>query len=484
MRTSVALLLTFLCAFTAPVRAEAPPPARSQGSRIVEKMTFPPMRFELPKVGTQVHRRVLSNGIVLWMVPDSTLPRVRARLAVRGGSLHESLAKHGVVALTSTVQRTGGIRSLGPEELDRRLEIEAIRLDSGFSEEISFLDLDVLSPGLATGLELLAEMARHPRFDAGQLEIAREQIHEDLRRQNDSPGRIAHREFPYLLFGEDPSGRKLGWPSVQALSREDLQAWHARIWTPERAFMAVAGDFEPEALVAGLERVFGDWRPAAASLPELPSLGEDPPGGVFLVERPLNQSHVVIGHRGVSRQDPDVEAIQVMDYILGSGGFSSRLVERVRNRAGLAYSVGSQIGTDDPRRGSFQVVFQTRTDATRRAIDLVRAEIEGLRDRPVPAAELQQARASLLNSMVSWFDNPFRTAWRFAGLELRGLPFDHFQTRMDKLRALTQADIQRVARRVLQPERLVYLVVGQSDGFDASLEDLGKVQKVELETVP
>jgi len=486
VRTSLLLLGIALCLALAPVQVHADTalPARSQGRQVVDKMVFPPMKFNVPRVGTEVLRRVLPNGMVVWMVPDPTLPRVRARLVVRGGTLHESLPQHGLVALTSTVQRTGGTRNLPPEDLDRRLELEAIELDSGFADEISLLDLDVLSGGLETGLELLAEVARHPRFDAAQLEIAREQLHEELRRQNDTPGRIAQREFPYLLFGQDPSGRRLSWPTVQALSQEDLRAWHARIWTPDRAFLAVAGDFEPEALMARLERVFGDWKPNGTTLPEVPRLGTEPGGGVFLVERPLNQSHVVMGHLGISRDDPDLEAIQVMDYILGSGSFSSRLVEKVRNRAGLAYSVGSKVTTDDPRRGRFQVVFQTRTDATRRAIDLVRAEIDGLREKPVSAAELQQARGSLLNSMVSWFDNPFRTAWRFMELELQGRPYEHFQTRMDKLRAVTQADVQRVARRVLQPDRMVFLVVGQSDGFDASLEDLGKVQKVELETVP
>jgi zinc protease len=115
---------------------------------------------------------------------------------------------------------------------------------------------------------------------------------------------------------------------------------------------------------------------------------------------------------------------------------------------------------------------------------MVRTEIEELRGQPVSEAELQQARASLLNSMVSWFDNPFQTVCRFMDLELQGKPYDYFQTRMDNLRAITREDVQRVARRVLQPDRLILLVVGNSEGFDASLEDLGPVQKVELQTVP
>ncbi|NMA27669.1 MAG: insulinase family protein [Burkholderiales bacterium] len=484
MRIPFLLLGIVLGLMLTPVHADTTLPTRSRGRQAVDKMVFPPMKFKLPQVGDEVLRRVLSNGMVVWMVPDSTLPWVRARLAVRGGTLHESLPQHGLVALTSTVQRTGGTRNLSPEELHRKLELEAIELYSDFSAEFSLLELDFLSEGLETGLELLSEVARHPRFDAAQLEIAREQFHEELRRQNDTPSRITHREFPYLVFGEDPSGRKLSWPTLQTISREDLLAWHARIWTPDRAFLAVAGDFEPDALMARLESVFGDWKPNGVALPEVPSLGTEPANGVFLVERPLNQSHVVMGHMGISRHDPDLEPIEVMDYILGSGSFSSRLVERIRNRAGLAYSVSSRIGIKDPRRGSFRIAFQTRTDATHRAIDMVRTEIEELREQPVSEAELQQARASLLNSMVSWFDNPFQTVCRFMDLELQGKPYDYFQTRMDNLRAITREDVQRVARRVLQPDRLILLVVGNSEGFDASLEDLGPVQKVELQTVP
>lgn len=456
----------------------------SKGGRIVEKMKFPPLTWSVPQVGREVERLTLSNGIVVYLLRDDTLPRVQASLVVRGGSLLEPLEKHGLADLTADLQRTGGTAAFTPEELDRRLEVKAIDLEAGISSETSYVRLDVLRDELPAGLELLAEVALRPRFDPKRIEVTREQIHESLRRQNDRPGQIAGREFPYLVYGDHPFGRKYRWPTVQGITRQDLQDWHARLWTPDRAFLAVAGDFQRDALVADLERVFGGWKPNGVALPDMPTPPQDPAGGVFVVERKLNQSSVMLGHLGVDRQDPDRESLQVLNYILGGGSFSSRLMEQVRNRAGLAYSVSSSLDVASAQRGLFLASFQTRADATRRAIDLVLAEIRGIREKPVTAAELRQAKESLVNGMVFQFDQPFEIVRRLMTLEIQGLPADYYESWARRVAAVTAADVQRVAQRVLQPDRLVLLVVGEPKSFDRPLDDLGPVKTVQLEVVP
>lgn len=487
------LLLTLLAAalLLAPAQAQhgrggAPvdESRRSAGGRAVEKMKFPPLTWSVPQVGRDVERLVLSNGVVVYLLRDATLPRVQASLVVRGGGLYEPLEKHGLADLTADLMRTGGTAAFTPEEVDRRLEVKAIDLETGISAETTYVRLDVLKGELSPGLEMLAEVALRPRFDPKQIEVTRQQVHESLRRQNDRPAQIAGREFPHLVYGEHPFGRKLRWPTVQGLTREDMQAWHTRLWTPDRAFLAVAGDFERDALVAELERVFAGWKPNGLALPGVPAQPEDPSGGVFLVERKLNQSSVMVGHLGVDRQDPDREAIQVLNYILGGGSFSSRLMEEVRNRAGLAYSVSSSFDVGSVQRGLFMASFQTRADATRQALDLVLAEIRGIREEPVTAAELRQAKDSLVNGMVFQFDQPFEIVRRLMTLEIQGLPADYYETWARKVGAVTAADVQRVARRVLQPDRLVLLVVGEPKSFDKPLEDLGPVKRVELDEVP
>lgn len=488
-RFLVILALAGLLLAPAGARAETPAgpvdsTKQSPGGRAVQGMKFPPLDWKVPRVGAEVQRRTLSNGVVVYLLPDATLPRVQASLVVRGGGLHEPLDKHGMAGLASELQRTGGTAAYSPEDLDRKLEVEAVDVDSGMSSETTYVRLDVMTERLSTGLDLLAEVALRPRFDPRQLEISREQIHEALRRQNDRPASIVNREFPYLVFGDDPSGRKLRWSVVKGLTVADLQAWHDLLWTPDRAFLAVAGDFEPESLMAELERVLGAWKPNGQPLPPVPAVGPDPAPGVFLVERKLNQSSVMLGHLGVSREDPDREAIQVLDYILGAGSFSSRLVERVRNREGLAYSISSVIGVDAPRQGLFLTSFQTRSDATRRAIDLALAEVRRIREQPVSALELKQARESLVNSMVFAFDNPFEIVRRLMSLEIQGLPPDHYEAWARRVRAVTAEDVLRVARRVLRPDQVVTLVVGDASAFDGALEDLGTVRKLELEVVP
>lgn len=485
------LVLVLAAALCAPASAQphggggAPldPTKKSAGGRLVETMRFPPLNWKVPQVGREVERLQLSNGMVVYLLPDPTLPRVQALLSVRGGSLNEPLEKHGMAEITADLMRTGGTEKHTPEELDRVLEIDAISISTGVGDETTGVALDVMKDKVGEGLDLLAEVALRPRFDPKQLEILREQVHEVLRRQNDRPSDIVFREFPYLIYGEHPSGRKVQWPVVKGLTREDLQAWHRGIYTPSRAWLTVAGDFDRTAMVAELERVFGGWTSSGAPLAEPAAVPSDPEPSVYLVEKQINQSNVILGHLGVTREDPDRYAIEVLNYILGGGSFTSRLMESVRNRAGLAYSVSSSFDLGSPDRGLFFASFQTRADATHQALDLVLSEIGRMRTAPVTAAELAGAKQALVNRMVFAFDTPDETVRRLVRLEIEDRPRDYYETYAAGIQAVTAQDLQRVAQRVLRPDRLVVLVVGDPSKFDRPLDDIGPVQKVELQEV-
>lgn len=486
----IGALALCLLALAIPGRAEvhggggpADPGRISPGGREVEAMRFPPLRWALPSVGVEVGRLVMDNGMVVYLLPDPSLPRIRASLMIRGGTDHEPLAQDGIAEIAADLLRSGGTGPHPPKDLDRLLEVGAISLETRVTRETTEIHLDALSGERARGLQLLAELARQPRWDEEKLAILKERVHESLRRQDDRPASIVAREFPHLLFGDHPYGRRLRWEAVERLDPEQLAAWHGAHFGPDRAFLALSGDFDPAEVEAELRRLFSDWRALGGGGPETPTLPDEPGGGVFLIDKDLTQSNVIVGHRGVARTDPERATLEVMNYILGGGGFSSRLTQAVRNRAGLAYSVRSVLDLSSARQGLFYANLQTRSESTRQALDLVLQEFARLRSEPISQGELAQAQEALVNQMVFHFDTPHETALRLMGLELLGMDPEEYRGYEARIRAVTADDVLRVARRVLVPERLVTLVVGKAAAVEGSLEGLGQIVRIPLTPV-
>jgi predicted Zn-dependent peptidase len=199
---------------------------------------------------------------------------------------------------------------------------------------------------------------------------------------------------------------------------------------------------------------------------------------VYLIDRPIPQSSISIGHFGVDRTNPDRQAIELMNQLLGGGGFTSRITKRVRSAEGLAYSVGSRFGTDGRQPGLFQVIALTRTDGTARAVGAILDEIKRLRDAPVPASELDTAKEALTNSYLFWFADPTQAVRRLMLLEFEGLPLDYYQTLLERYRAVTSNRLQEVARRYVKPDDLAIVVVGDAKALTPALTTFGEARKI------
>jgi zinc protease len=236
--------------------------------------------------------------------------------------------------------------------------------------------------------------------------------------------------------------------------------------------LAVSGDFEPRDMQRLLEKTFGDWRGGKAELPAIPKVKERPIAGVYLVERPLTQSSIAIGHLGVTRFDPDKFPLYVVNEVLGEGGFTSRLMKEVRSTRGLAYSVSGGVGSDTDR-GLFEVRCRTRADATVQAIEAIREVIRGFRDQGPTDAETQEAKDAQTNSFVFTVDGLDEYMQQVLYYEHYGYPADYLRTWRDKLAAVTRADAARAAKAHLAPDGMVVLVVGNPKAFDRPLASLG-----------
>jgi zinc protease len=474
------LLLTG-CALDAPSRPEAP---QSPGAALVRRMTFAPLELRIPRVGRDVDRRVLPNGIVLYLADDRSLPLVQASAVFRAGSLFEDPARPAVARFTASQLRSGGTALLPFAQLNEELETLGASIEASASGEEITVSLSALAKDADRALQIFADIIRRPAFDPVPLEVAKGQAVEELRRLADNPARLAAREFNRALYTDaHPLGRPLTPGDVTALQRQDLLAHHRRFVHPNNMFLALVGDFSREALAAKAQAAFGDWTPQPAfALPPLPPVVPRLEPGVRVVPKRIAQASVVLGHFGTTRANPDRHAIELMDFILGAGGFNSRLMDRLRTGEGMTYGAWSSFPTGSNVLGLFRAGLQTKNEHVPRAVAGILEEMRRLQAELVPVAELDRAKDALINSFVFRFTSRFGTVTRLLMLEVAGEPADYYDTLLDRYRQVAPADIQRVAREYLHPDRAVVLVVGAAEAFEAALAAFGPVRKLPLDS--
>jgi zinc protease len=252
-----------------------------------------------------------------------------------------------------------------------------------------------------------------------------------------------------------------------------------RFVRPDNMFLAVVGDFSVDELAAKVQARLGDWNASGpVNLPTMPAVEPRFERGVYVLSRNLTQSNVVLGHFGIRRSNPDRYAIQIMDMILGGGGFTSRIMERVRTEEGLAYSVFSAFPTTTRDVSLFRVTVQTKNENVSRAVATILEEMSRMRDTPVTEAELEGAKEALINSFVFRFTSRFSVVTQLLTLELDDYPPDYLDTLLDRYRAVTREDVQRVARQYLRPDATTILIVGDGERFEAGLPAFGPVRRL------
>jgi zinc protease len=455
---------------------------RSPGSALVQRMVFPPLQLTIPRVGREVERRVLPNGLVLYLASDRSLPVIKAHALFRAGSLYEDTAKAGVAQFTASQLRAGGTETTTVEILNEELEVLGVSIESGVSSETMSLTLNALAREADRALQIFADLARQPAFDPAPLETYRGRVLEDLRRVAENPSRLMMQEFARVMYTEaHPSGRALTPAQARAVKREDILAHFRRFVRPDNMFLAVVGDFSVEELAAKVEAQFGDWTMREPlDLPPLPAVEPRFDRGVYLVPRSLTQSNVVLGHFGIRRDNPDRYAIQIMDMILGGGGFTSRIMERVRTEEGLAYSVFSSFPTSTRDISLFRVTVQTKNENVPRAVRMILEEMDRMRTALVTPAELDGAKEAIVNSFVFRFTSRFSVVTQLLTLEFEEYPPDYLDTLLDRYQAVTREDVQRVARQYLHPDATAVLVVGNAALFESDMAMFGPVHHVSV----
>jgi zinc protease len=408
-------------------------------------------------------RVVLPNGLTLVMLEDHRIPVVVASAAVKDVTLREPPEQAGIATLVGNTLAEGTRQHTGQE-------IAALIENTGGSLHLASSggSLKVLTPDTDLGIGLLFECLNRPSFPADGLELQREQQLSAIDDAETQPRTKARTLYNALVYGSHPYGRpSLGKKEiVQKLTAADCQAFHAAAFAPNHTIVVAVGDFRADELAKKVEALTKDWKRSDAKEPQPPA----PPKATKVAERIVSdpaaaQVHVYIGHLGVTRQNPDYYKLLVMDNVLGTGpGFTDRLSATLRDRQGLAYTVNATITTTAGNQpGTFTGYIGTFPDKFVWVRDGFLKEVNGIRDEPPTAVEVENAKKYLLGSLPFRFTTLSAVAGELLAAERYGLGFDFLEKYRTEVGAVTPADVQAVARQYLDPARLTIVAVGPID---------------------
>lgn len=463
--------------------AQASAAAAAKGPR-PDQFKYPPLDFMPPKASE--FRSVLSNGLVVYIAEDHEIPWFEASLLSpvitggggamgrgrgaevddwpqRGGggaggsrSFLEPAGKLGVQALTGTLARAGGTTTMTGEQMNERMDFLAGTVTAtGLAVHIRHVD---------EGLKIWLDLLTNPAFPEDRLQREKQGMLPAIRNRNRNISNVASRTFQRLVYGDDsPIVAEPTDTTINSVTRDDVAAWHKKYWGANNAILVVAGDFKKAEMLQKLEATFGKWRTAEKAVPPWPKTEQTTKSGVYMVQPQgitPNQGIIQIGHIGLTRDDPDYPAVDLMNYTLGGGSFSSRITKIVRTDNGLAYTTNSSFPAEIHYPGTFQAFCQTKNETVVFAAQLMLNEIERMRSGDVTEQDLKFAKAARLSAFPAMFSTVAGNLRNFASLELEGRPRDFYESYVERYSKVTLADVKRVSQTYLRPEKLIIMVAG------------------------
>ncbi|MEM7585560.1 MAG: pitrilysin family protein [Acidobacteriota bacterium] len=456
-------------------------PATLAQVKSADDIVYPPLiEIEVP----QPQRVELDNGMVVIMLEDHELPLIDVQALIATGSQWEPADKVGLADLAGRVLRSGGTQKMASDALDDYLEDRAASIESTIGVVNGNLRMSSLRDDFPEMLQVFSDVLRLPAFEEDKIEVAKTETVSGISRQNDDANQIAGREFRELIYGSDsPYARQATYATIDNISRDDLVAWHAKYYHPDRVILGLVGDFESKQALELIEKVFGDWPRGPKIEDGEVAYNKEPTPGVFFVEKnDVTQSAIRLGHLGIRRDNPDYYAVDMMNQVLG-GSFAARLFSRVRSQKGLAYNVNGGVGSRWDHPGIFQMGMNTKTETTAAGIDALLEELDNMTSEPPTDEEVAKAKLAVLNSFVFRADSAAEILGQQLTYEYFGYPLD-WQARYRKgIEAVTTEEVRAAARKYLHRDRLTFLVVGPTEGVDRPLSDFGAVQNVDI-TIP
>ena len=418
-----------------------------------------------PARAVEVERVVSPGGIEAWLVRDHSVPITAIEFSFRGtGGAHDPAGKDGLAEMTASLIDEGA-GELDSQAFQRKAEDMSIRISFSAGMETFRGSLKTLNRHRDAAADLLRLSLTAPRFDPDAVARIRQQILVGLQQQSTDPDSIARRVWRRAVFADHPYGRPVGGTaeSVAGITIDDMKDYVATRFARDNLVIGVVGDITTDALGPMLDNIFGAL-PATFSPTPVAEAAIKSGGETYVVEMDNPQSVVVFGQAGVSRDDPDYYAAYVMNYVLGGGGFASRLYHEVREKRGLAYSVYSYL--NPTRRGALITGgVATRNDQVATSLSVIRDEWRRMYEEGPTEAELANAKTFLNGSYPLRLSSTSSIARTLVSMQYHNLGRDYIAQRAKFIDAVTLDDVRRAAKRLLAPEKLTVVVVGKPQGI-------------------
>ena len=412
-----------------------------------------------PSHALDIKKMTLSNGATLLVSEQHQLPMVTVMIEFDAGTRRDPKGKEGLAELTARCI-SQGTKTLTAPEFDEKTDFMGSSVSVSAGRDYSTAGMTSLKKYQGETLQLLSGILTEPGLRDADIERKRAEQVAEIKAAEEQPGYTASVEFTKDLFSDSPYGHPGAGSadSVAKLTNDDVRNFYRDYYKPGSAIIAVAGDVSADEIKVSLEKALAGLAGTVAPQPEPAPINVAPGLHVKLIDRNVMQANIIMGSGGVERSNPDFYRLKVMNYILGGGGFSSRLVKVVRSAHGLAYSVNS--GFEPGKfQGSFEIGVQTKNQSSNEAIDLILQQLREIQEKPVSDAELDGAKKFLIGSFPLNLERQSAIASYMIQFEFYGLGLDYADQYPKLIGSVTKDDVLAVAKKYLHPDSMIVVAV-------------------------
>ncbi|HYA26861.1 MAG TPA: pitrilysin family protein [Thermodesulfovibrionales bacterium] len=407
-----------------------------------------------------IRRSVLPNGLTVLQVERHNLPIIMVSLLVKASPLGEPVEKAGLANLTSQLI-AAGTKKRKATDISQEVEFIGAELGSSAENDFTLVTLSVLKKDLEKGFEIFSDVVLNPVFPEEEIKRNKELVKGSLRQSEEDPSFIAKKAFKNAVYRDLPYGRLVrgSTETIDRIGRDDIVRFHSDYYRPNNSVLVVVGDLTEKELRSLIDRFLLEWK--ASAVPDVPSVPLPRPGKeVIRIDRDLTQATIVLGHAGIRRSNPDYYAVSVMNYVLGGGGFSSRLMQTVRDDMGLAYDIHSYFSSYEDG-GTFKVVAQTKDESAGTVVEEIYRQVRKITGEQISDQELEDAKAYLTGSFPRRLDTNRKIADFLVAVEFYELGLDYIEKYPEYIKSVTREDVLKVADKYLDIGHLVTVVVGK-----------------------
>ncbi len=400
------------------------------------------------------------NGLTLIVSERNQLPTIHLQVLIRAGSAMDPPLLPGLANLVAELLPQGTDQR-DATQISRQIESVGGALSASAESDYATIRLSILKKDLPLGLSILSDILLNPRFEQKEIDRKISELKARLKRMEEDPRQVAQKVFAQKLFGPHPYAHppEGSLSTLSSITREDIVAFYQDYYRPNNVSILIVGQTSLEESGRMIQEVLKGWKPTPIHRP--PPVQPPALTGPVIekIDRPISQASIVWGHLGIARSNPDFYALQVMNYILGGGGFVSRLVDIIRDNLGLTYGISSHFDARE-NTGSFQIAMETKSQNTNQALSEISKEIHLFLEKGISPAELSEAKAYLTGSFPLRMDTNAKLVRLLTAVEFYGLGLDFPERYPRLINQVTADEVQRVARAYLKPENFLLVVVG------------------------